>query len=69
MAAWLTYQFNNIHFRAGYNVAVIALKATLQIASCVYIDVLQQKACAFVQIMSLVCSYPAGYGLAGVYCF
>nr|CAB3264855.1 piezo-type mechanosensitive ion channel component 2-like [Phallusia mammillata] len=47
----------------GYNVAVITLKASLQIASCVYIDTLRQKACAFVQLMSLVCSYPAGYSL------
>ncbi|XP_039260902.2 piezo-type mechanosensitive ion channel component 1-like isoform X4 [Styela clava] len=45
----------------GYNVAVIVLKISLQITSCVYIDVLEEKACIFVQLMSLVCARPEAY--------
>nr|XP_026690889.1 piezo-type mechanosensitive ion channel component 1-like isoform X4 [Ciona intestinalis] len=47
----------------GYNVAVITLKISLQIASCVYIETLQENACAVVQLFSLVCSKSGAYGL------
>lgn len=50
----------------AYNVAVIVIKVALQLASCVYINILEEKACVFVQLMSFVCSKPSQYrGLAG----
>uniref|UniRef100_H2YLP9 Piezo domain-containing protein n=1 Tax=Ciona savignyi TaxID=51511 RepID=H2YLP9_CIOSA len=47
----------------GYNVSVITLKVALQVISCVYIETLQQRACSVVQLLSLVCSKRASYGL------